>query len=68
MNSGDVFILDAEESIYQWNGASSNAHERQQAMQFCQSLRGEVGGKKHIVTLTEGQVHNLAASPCASPV
>ena len=28
MNSGDVFILDSEEGIWQWSGKESNAHER----------------------------------------
>ena len=31
MNSGDVYILDADEAIYQWNGEASNAHERSKA-------------------------------------
>ena len=31
MNSGDVFILDSEEGIWQWSGKESNAHERSRA-------------------------------------
>ena len=40
MNSGDVFILDSEAGIYQWNGAKANSHEKAKAAEFCSALRG----------------------------
>jgi len=43
MNSGDVFILDCEEGVYQWNGSGSNVAEKSKAAEFCQHLRGERG-------------------------
>ena len=55
MNSGDVFILDTEEAIFQWNGTSSNAHEKSQAAQFCLAMRGDRGGSPKIHTFDEGQ-------------
>jgi len=54
MNSGDVFILDTQEAIFQWNGSGANAHEKSQAAQFCQALRGDRGGAVRLHTFTEG--------------
>jgi len=54
MNSGDVFILDTAETIYQWNGSSSNAQEKNQAKEICNGMRAERGGKPKIETLDEG--------------
>ena len=41
MNSGDVFILDCGEGIFQWNGAASNGYERARAAEFVASLHEE---------------------------
>jgi len=54
MNSGDVYILDTEEGIYQWNGHDSNAHERAKAAQICTALKNERGGKAAVTLLDEG--------------
>jgi len=54
MNSGDVFILDSEAAIVQWNGNSANAHEKTHAASFCQSMKTERGGKPKLITLNEG--------------
>ena len=55
MNSGDVFILDAEEGIWQWSGKHSNAHERSKAAAFCAGLKADRGGKVAVATLVEGE-------------
>jgi len=31
MNSGDVFIMDCDDAIFQWNGSSASAHEKAKA-------------------------------------
>ena len=54
MNSGDVFILDTEEVIYQWNGINANAAEKNQAAAVCQGIRNDRSGKPSITTLDEG--------------
>jgi len=54
MNSGDVFILDTEETIYQWNGSQANASEKNQAQVICQGMRNDRGGKPDLETLDEG--------------
>eukprot|EP00316_Scyphosphaera_apsteinii_P016104 CAMPEP_0119327412 /NCGR_PEP_ID=MMETSP1333-20130426/70738_1 /TAXON_ID=418940 /ORGANISM="Scyphosphaera apsteinii, Strain RCC1455" /LENGTH=380 /DNA_ID=CAMNT_0007335993 /DNA_START=163 /DNA_END=1305 /DNA_ORIENTATION=- len=53
MNSGDVFILDAEAAIYQWNGAESNAYERAKAAELCTALKGDRTDAS-VVVLSEG--------------
>ena len=60
MNSGDVFILDSEEGIWQWSGKDSNAHERSKAAAFCASLKAERGGKVAVTTLAEGETDGEA--------
>jgi len=54
MNSGDVFIIDTEEVIYQWNGSGSNANERNQAKEVCNGMKTDRSGKPRIETLDEG--------------
>lgn len=56
MNSGDVYILDSEEAIYQWNGEGSNAHERAKAAEFAQSLKADRGGKVEVETVDESHM------------
>lgn len=63
MNSGDVYILDAEEAIYQWNGEGSNAHERAKAAEFAQSLKADRGGKVEIQTLEESHMNMQQSHP-----
>ena len=63
MNSGDVFILDSEEGIWQWSGTDSNAHERSKAAAFCASLKADRGGKVAVTTLVEGEADGEAEAP-----
>jgi len=41
LNSGDVFVLDAGLTAYQWNGAKSTALERARAAQLLEALETE---------------------------
>lgn len=63
MNSGDVFILDTEEAIWQWNGSGSNAHERSQAALFCAAMRGDRGGTPKVTVMTEGVDDEESGAP-----
>mmetsp|Transcript_13234 Transcript_13234/g.26859 ORF Transcript_13234/g.26859 Transcript_13234/m.26859 type:complete len:405 (+) Transcript_13234:42-1256(+) len=55
MNSGDVFILDTEDGIWQWSGKEANAHERSKGAAFCAALKADRGGKVGVATLVEGE-------------
>jgi hypothetical protein len=37
LNSGDVFILDAGLTLYQWNGKDSNKYEKAKALDVVQA-------------------------------
>ena len=39
INTGDVFILDMNEKIYQWSGPDCNVNEKMKALEFCTNLR-----------------------------
>lgn len=39
LNHDDVFILDSEKKIYQFNGANSNIQERAKALEVIQHLK-----------------------------
>uniref|UniRef100_A0A7S3EXD0 Gelsolin-like domain-containing protein n=1 Tax=Haptolina ericina TaxID=156174 RepID=A0A7S3EXD0_9EUKA len=54
MNSGDVFILDCDEGIFQWNGSGSNMHEKSKAQEFTQLLKTDRGGDVSSVVVDEG--------------
>jgi len=41
LNSGDVFILDSGQTIFQFNGSKSNLSEKVKAAEFAQALSGE---------------------------
>jgi len=62
MNSGDVFILDTEEIIYQWNGKDSNKDEKNRASRLIGEIRASrKAHPKHEVLdegLTDGQWDN----------
>jgi len=55
LNSGDVFILDAGRSIFQWNGKGSSQVERVKALEVTKQIRDqERGGNAEIKVLDEG--------------
>jgi len=54
LNSGDVFILDAGLTIYQWQGRKSGPTERMKAGQVCRTLDDERGGKPIVIVMDEG--------------
>jgi len=54
LNSGDVFVLDAEAAIYQWNGESSNDDEKDRGAAFARSLANDAEPPKDIVVLDQG--------------
>lgn len=56
LNSGDVFILDAGLTLYQWNGNESNKYERAKALDVIQHIKDEErGGRAEIVRADEGE-------------
>ena len=58
MNSGDCFILDCNEGIYQWNGAGANGFEKSKAMEVCRAMRENRAKAEHIV-FEEGSPRSL---------
>jgi hypothetical protein len=44
MNSGDVFLLDTGEVIYQWNGAQSSRKEKAAALEMSTKIKSERRG------------------------
>ncbi|GFO33321.1 gelsolin, partial [Plakobranchus ocellatus] len=56
INSGDVFILDLGNKIYQWNGSGSNKDERFKAAGYCQELESERCGRAQTEVLEESRV------------
>lgn len=55
LNSGDVFVLDLGETLYQWNGSKSNAHEKLKAKSLVNSIISDRGGSAKSITLDEDQ-------------
>jgi len=54
LNSGDVFVLDAGTTIYQFQGKTSSGIEKVKAAKFVQGLLEERDGKARIVVVDEG--------------
>eukprot|EP00049_Salpingoeca_infusionum_P017156 m.351941 g.351941 ORF g.351941 m.351941 type:complete len:836 (+) comp16405_c0_seq1:595-3102(+) len=55
MNSGDVFILDAGRSLFQWNGKDSSRVEKVKALEVISRIRDEErGGNATITVIEEG--------------
>ena len=54
LDSSDVFILETNDMIYQWNGKTCNKDEKFYAVRFCQQLREKRHGKVKCETLDEG--------------
>jgi len=44
LNHDDVFILDTQDKIYQFNGANSNIQERAKALEVIQLLKEKYHG------------------------
>ena len=61
MNSGDVYILDVNEGLYQWNGAEANGYERARAAEVCAELRAQRGQCEYIC-FEEGSARSLDPS------
>jgi hypothetical protein len=55
LNSGDVFVLDAGLSIFQWNGKQSSPQERQKGGEITRNLKSERKGLPTVTTTDEGQ-------------
>lgn len=45
LNSGDVFIVDGEKELIQWNGSKSGALEKAKGAEVTQAIEGERNGK-----------------------
>ena len=54
MNTGDVFVLDAPEAVYQWNGSSANDDEVERGVTLCRTLMSERGSSS-VITLAQGE-------------
>ena len=39
MNSGDVFVLDAHDAVWQWNGREASTDEKAKAAELCRALQ-----------------------------
>lgn len=55
MNTGDVYILDADSAIYVWNGAASNAHERAKAADVANGMASDRGGGTRVVVVADAE-------------
>ncbi|WOK96048.1 villin-2-like isoform X1 [Canna indica] len=57
LNHDDVFILDAEKKIYQFNGANSNIQERAKALEVVQYLKDKYHeGKCDVAIIDDGKL------------
>ncbi|XP_048476707.1 macrophage-capping protein-like [Rhincodon typus] len=55
-NTGDCFILDLGQNIYQWCGSLSNMYEKQKAGEFASSIRDvERRGKAQVIFVSDGE-------------
>ena len=54
LNSGDVFILDAGDTIFQWNGRKCNRLERSKGVDIAARLKRARGGRARVVVIDEG--------------
>jgi len=53
LNSGDVFVLDSKDEVFQWIGKQASAFERAKGGELCTAIRNERGAKPNIITLEE---------------
>ena len=54
LNSGDVFILDAGDKIFQWNGSKCNRLERSKGVDMTTRMNRARGSKAKIIVIDEG--------------
>jgi len=59
LNSGDVFVLDLGQTIYQWNGREANPSEKLKARSFLDGIVSQRGGGTKAITLDEGGSDNV---------
>ena len=63
LNSGDVFILDAGLTLYQWNGADASRAEKAKGLDIALAIKDEErGGRAALITLAEGEASEEAAA------
>jgi len=55
MNSGDVFILDIGPKAWQWNGSTSNVHEKRQAALLLSAIKEERQGRCEVSVIEEDE-------------
>jgi len=53
LNEGDVFVLDAGLTLYQWTGKKANPTERTRAAQLCRQLDSERKGLPKVVNIDQ---------------
>ena len=51
MNSGDVFVLETQKYIFQWNGPKSNQMEKGKALDVCVQMRIERNARPRVLVL-----------------
>ncbi|KAJ3346969.1 hypothetical protein HDU83_002523 [Entophlyctis luteolus] len=54
LNSGDVFVLDAEKAIYVWIGKESKGLEKVKAQEYANQISSDREGRVNIVVYDEG--------------
>lgn len=59
LNHDDVFILDTENKIYQFNGANSNIQERAKALEVVQYLKDKYHEGKCDVAIIGNEPYSL---------
>lgn len=57
LNHDDIFILDTENKIYQFNGANSNIQERAKALEVIQFLKEKYHEGKCDVAIVGRQIY-----------
>ncbi|KAF9593278.1 hypothetical protein IFM89_021034 [Coptis chinensis] len=63
LNHDDVFILDTENKIYQFNGANSNIQERAKALEVIQFLKDQYHeGKSEVAIVEDGKLQTESDS------
>lgn len=58
LNSGDVFVLDAGNCVYQWNGSKASSIEKSKGLSIAISVRDQDrGGRPPLKILDEGETN-----------